>query len=88
MSQVQPAPKGRIVNFKPLREEWSDYSLSDGTVLRVRVVLSKVTRMLNPDSSMAFGPTGEPLYFLQSANVVQVLSPNEYSQLRAEEPKV
>ncbi len=81
MAQTQPIPKGRTLGFKPLREEWSDYSLADGTVLRVKVVVSKVTRMHTPDGSPAFAPTGEPAYFLQSVNVVQVLTPVEYSEI-------
>lgn len=84
MGQAMPVPKGSIVNFKPLREEWSDYSLSDGTVLRVKIVVTKVMRLQNPDGSSAFGPTGEPAYFFQSQNVVQVLTPKEYEQIQEE----
>jgi hypothetical protein len=81
LSQIQPIPKGKIVDFKPLREDWSDYSLSDGTVLRVKVVISKVTRLQNPDGNFSVSPTGEPIYFFQSQNVVQVVTPAEYTQI-------
>ena len=87
MSQAQPIPKGKIVGFKPLREEWSDYSLSDGTILRVKLVVTKIMRMQNADGSVAFGPTGEPAYFFQNQNAVQVLTPAEYKQLQEEEIK-
>jgi len=87
MSQAQPVPKGKIVNFKPLKEEWSDYSLTDGTILRIKVVVSKVMRLHKPDGSPSFSPTGEPAYYFHSQNVVQVLSPAEYKQMKDEELK-
>ena len=85
MSQIQPIPKGRLVNFKPLREGWSDFSLSDGSVLRVKVALSKVTRVQNPDDSYLVSPTGEPVYILQTQNIIQVLTHAEYRQVRDED---
>jgi hypothetical protein len=87
LNPMQPIPRGKLVNFKPLREGWSDYSLADGTILRIRVVVTKVTRMENPDGSPAFTPTGEPAYFVQSQNVFQVLTPAEYKALMSDEPK-
>ena len=84
MSQAQPIPRGKLVNFKPLKESWSDFSLSDGSVLRVKVALSKVTRVLNADNSTLVSPTGEPVYMLQTQNVIQVLTSSEYSQVKKE----
>jgi hypothetical protein len=78
-------PKGKLVTFKPLIEEWSAYSLGDGNVLRVKTVLTKVTRLQNADGSIAFGPTGEPLYIVQSQNVVQTLTSSEYKQVRTDD---
>ena len=87
MSQIQPIPKGKLVNFKPLSEKWSDYSLSDGSVLRVKVALSKVSRMLNPDGTLSSSPTGEPVYMLQAQNIIQVITPAEYKEMQEEEPR-
>lgn len=70
---MQPTlPTGKAIGFKPLNEEWSYYSLDDGNVLGVRVVISKVIKTGQSD------PTGLPIYVFQSANVVQVLTEGEY----------
>jgi hypothetical protein len=84
MGQTQPVAKGRLVNFKPLREVWSDFSLSDGSVLRVKVAVIKVTRMQNPDNTDAITPTGEPVYMLQTQNIIQVITPAEYNSVKEE----
>lgn len=65
-------PVGKALGFKPLFEQWSYYSLDDGHVLGVKVVVSKVIKTGQVD------PTGLPIYVFQSTNVVQVLTQEEY----------
>lgn len=72
------APKGKLVGFKPLQEEFCYYSLDDGTVLGVKPVMVKIFRLLGSDGRPANGPDGAPAYFYQTQNVTQVLSPDEY----------
>jgi hypothetical protein len=76
-----PQPKGKLVGFKPLQEEFSYYALDDGTVLGVKPAMVKVYRVQNPDGSLAFGPDGAPFYAYQTTNITQVLTPDEYKTL-------
>ena len=71
---------GKIVGFKPLSEEFSYYSLDDGTIIGVKPVVVKIFRLKNPDGSPASGPDGTPVYNYQTQNVTQVLTPAEYKE--------
>ena len=68
-------PKGKAIGFKPLIEEWSYYSLDDGNILGVKVVVSKVMK------TDQFDATGLPVYVFHSTNVVQVLTQDEYKAM-------
>lgn len=67
--------KGKAIGFKPLIEEWSYYSLDDGNILGVKVVVSKVIK------TEQFDVTGLPVYIFHSTNVVQVLTQDEYKAM-------
>ena len=73
---MQPTiPKGKAIGFKPLIEEWSHYSLEDGNILGVKVVVSKVIK------TEQFDVTGLLVYIFHSTNVVQVLTQDEYKAM-------
>lgn len=76
---MMPAPKGRLVGFKPMEEGFSYYALDDGTVIGVKPSVVKVYRLQNPDGSLASSPDGTPAYFYQTQNVTQVLTRAEYN---------
>ena len=77
-----PQPKGKLVGFKTLQEEFSYYALDDGTVLGVKPSVVKVFRLQNPDNSLASSPDGTPAYFYQTTNITQVLKPEEYRSFK------
>jgi hypothetical protein len=85
MSQEGPAPKGKLVGFKPLQERFAYYSLDDGTVLGVKPVMVKVFRVIGPDGKPATAPDGSPAYFYQTQNVTQILTPDEYKTMKDRE---
>lgn len=70
--QVQITPQdimeGEDVDFQEERERWNVYKLSDGTTLKVRIIVTGVKRLKK------FRPDGEPLYIIQSQNVVRALN--------------
>ena len=72
MSEVQISPQdiaeGENVDFKEEKESWNEYKLSDGTTLKVRTILTGVRRLKK------FKPDGEPVYLIQSQNVVRVVN--------------
>ena len=54
------------VDIKDSKEPWSEYQLEDGSVVRVRPVVSRVLKTEEFDSD------GNPIYQLSVANVVFV----------------
>jgi hypothetical protein len=50
------------VDFTPLKEEWNVYECEDGTRVKVRFIVQRVTRLL--DKRM---PNGEPMYLVEWA---------------------
>jgi len=59
------------VDFKVIREDWNEYQLSDGTELRMRLVVSNV--FLLPEE---YDPEGNPVYVVKSGNILVVRSPD------------
>ena len=53
------------LDFKEIEENWNTYSLSDGTTLKVKLVLRGVKRLKN------FEPDGSPIYVINAINVVR-----------------
>jgi len=55
------------LDFSEEREHWNAYKLSDGTTLKVKLVLRGVKRLQKCD------PTGLPIYLINSTNVVRAV---------------
>lgn len=73
---MQPQmPTGKAIGFKPLAEEWNYYSLDDGFVLGIKMVLTKVLKTEQKDNS------GIPIYMIQHQPAIQVLTPDEYRSI-------
>jgi hypothetical protein len=73
---MQPQiPPGKAVGFKPLSEEWNYYSIDDGYVLGVKLVLTKVLKTGQTD------PSGAPIYIIQHQPAIQVLTHEEYRNI-------
>lgn len=71
---------GLDMDFKT-KEEWSIYELSDGTILRMKPVVTSIIKIVGQ-----YDPQGNPLYMVQSSNVLGVSAPDELKQ-GAEHPK-
>lgn len=55
------------VDFEAIKEEWNEYKLSDGSKLKVKLVLIGVKRLKK------YQPDGKPIYIINSTNVVRVV---------------
>ena len=53
------------LDFKEVEENWNTYTLSDGTTLKVKLVLRGVKRLKN------YEPDGSPIYVINTINVVR-----------------
>ena len=56
------------LDFKEEEENWNTYILSDGTTLKVKLVLRGVKRLHR------FEPDGNPIYVINSINVVRAVN--------------
>lgn len=65
----QQEVEGSEVTFRSSSENWNEYLLDDGTVLKVKLVLTDVTRLDQWDTE------GNPVYVLRSTNVVSTSPP-------------
>ena len=55
------------MNFNPVTEEWNEYTLDDGTVIRIKLVVTSIFRWNEPDPI-----TGVPRFTVHSDNVISV----------------
>src|SRR5947208_13716753 len=59
-------------DFESKAEAWSRYQLADGTILKVRVLLTGVVRIEGE-----YDQSGNPIYVVSSQNVVQANAPKK-----------
>jgi hypothetical protein len=71
-TQLSKLPRDALVgsedlDFKEVEENWNTYTLSDGTTLKVKLVLRGVKRLKR------YEPDGAPIYVINSINVVRAV---------------
>ena len=76
MPQVR-GTKGQMVNaeqldFKQINEGYSEYQLSDGKIMKVKIVLAEVYRLDEIDES-----TGRNHYFIKSQPIISMEEPKK-----------
>jgi hypothetical protein len=52
-------------------EQWNQYLLDDGTMIKMKLVATKVLRVDN-----RYDKEGNPVYFVQSTNIIAVTAPD------------
>lgn len=69
--------EGESIEFDPIREEWSVCNCADGTTIRMKLVVTEIMRLdeSNPE-------TGEPIYVIQSQNIVRADVPEHLKKRR------
>ena len=58
---------GIEMDFKTLREEWNEYEISDGSTVRLKVIVTNIVRLKDK-----FDPVGNPIYLVRSSNVLSI----------------
>jgi hypothetical protein len=59
------------VEINQAGEQWNQYLLDDGTMIKMKLVATKVLRVDNK-----YDKEGNPVYFVQSTNVISVAAPD------------
>jgi hypothetical protein len=57
--------EGKPVDFLTRKEDFNEYQLADGKILRTKLV---VTRIIRLEGEVA--PDGSPVYLIQSQNII------------------
>ncbi len=55
---------GEEVGFREVEERWNEYELTDGTKIRIKLILTKVIRLDE------YNPDNDPVYVIGSQNVL------------------
>jgi len=63
--------EGVDVRYEQVKEDWNEYKLEDGTILKIKTVLSRVVRTEEYDQN------GEPIYFFNTSTVGATIVPDE-----------
>jgi hypothetical protein len=56
---------GESVDFMTRKEDFNEYQLADGKVLRIKMVVTRIIRLVGEKA-----PDGNPVYLIQSQNIV------------------
>lgn len=72
-----PGPEGSPlptteIGFRTSGEYWNEYLVDDGSVIRLKVVVTDVMRV-----DGAYDPEGNPMYVTKSTNIMTVSTPEE-----------
>ncbi len=59
------------VEFHTRKEDWNEYQLTDGTVIKMKLVVSEILRIEG-----FFDNEGNPVYHIKSTNLPVVKSPD------------
>ncbi len=70
-------PDGRMIeamdiDFETIKEDWNEYKLEDGTILKFKTIVSSIVRTEEYDPM-----TGDPVYHVRSTNVLRVKVPEK-----------
>lgn len=70
MAELSPEDiaAGEELDFAEEKEYWNIYKLSDGTTLKVKLVLTGVKRLNQ------YMPDGSPIYLIRSTNAVRAVN--------------
>lgn len=62
------------MEFQTTREDWNEYAVEDGYSVRIKLVVSSILKTGEKDAQ------GNPVYVVQSTNIVKVLPPERYDK--------
>jgi hypothetical protein len=70
------------LDFEEVEENWNTYTLSDGTTLKVKLVLRGVKRLKR------YEPDGTPIYVINSINVVRAVNVPQELKVKPKESEM
>lgn len=67
-----PLKEAELMEIRQSNEHWNDYLLSDGTALKMKLVITEVWRIIGE-----YDDQGNPIYYARSTNILNVNAPEE-----------
>jgi len=64
--------EGVEMDFKTIKEDWNEYQLGDGSIIRMKVVVTNIVRLEDK-----YDNVGNPIYVVKSSNVLTVSAPEK-----------
>lgn len=64
--------RARPISFETVREDWNEYRLANGMLIRIKVVPSRIHLLLDDNGNPLTDATNAPLVGVVSSNVVVV----------------
>jgi len=64
--------EGVEMEFKSIKEDWNEYQINDGTIVRLKVVVTNVARITDK-----YDNDGNPIYVVKSSNVLSISAPEK-----------
>jgi hypothetical protein len=64
--------EGVDLDFKALKEEWNEYQVNDGSIIRMKVVVTNIAKIID-----RYDTDGNPIYVVKSSNVLTVSAPEK-----------
>ena len=74
-----PLKDAEIIEVDEATERWNEYKLSDGSVIRFKVVVVEVCRIVGEHDA-----EGNPSYVVKSGNILTVNSPDNLRKQESE----
>jgi len=62
--------------FSALREDWNEYQLEDGTIVRVKIVIASIARVLDTEGRITRNQEGVQNAVVRHATLVHVVDPS------------
>jgi len=60
------------MDFKSVKEDWNEYQINDGTIIRMKVVVTNIAKLTDK-----YDNDGNPIYVVKSSNVLAVSAPEK-----------
>lgn len=67
--------EAELIEIRQGNEHWNDYLLDDGSVVKMKTVVSQVWRLVGE-----YDGEGNPVYIVRSSNVLTVTAPDNLRQ--------
>ena len=84
MAEKEKPPKARILDFKTLREDFNEYELEDGTIVKVKIMLADVKMAVDDEGKPKLNPDGNPIYHLNFETKVRIIPKKRIVALKPE----